>query len=248
MGVEEEKTVPLQFYSSCWGSPRDQLIGSPHYQEVLKGNKYLPTPLADQNLACPWRQQPWSAGCEKGNNSSHAPKDHTPTWWAKGKYGHLGELHGDHLIQRQNPSCAVGGSWKTNGREEREEHSRKNKRGWKVHKIIKKEPSYSLLADYWHRRLDTSIWQGSASGMHTTGTYPVHCTHSPPTHKTSPGPSLGLFQLGNPPRLWCHPPLGLEFISSWLVQPKKIFFFLFVYIRGISMAHKPTHRMEVARE
>lgn len=125
--------------------------------------------------------------------------------------------------------------WELEEKLEGEERSRKNKRGWKVHKVIKKEPSYSLLVDYWHYRLDTGIWQSSASGMHTTGIYPIHCTHcSPPTHRTSPGPSLGLFQLGNPPCLWCHPSLGLEFISNWLVQPNPPFFYIYeVYLRFI---------------
>lgn len=123
-GVKQVNPAPLQFCRSCWGSPRDQLIGSSPYQEVWKENKYLSTLLADQDLACPWRQQAWSAGYEEGNNSSHAPKDHTLTWWVKGKYGHWGELYGEHLIQRQNQSNAVGGSWKTNQRErEREKNT-----------------------------------------------------------------------------------------------------------------------------
>lgn len=87
----------------------------------------------------------------------------------------------------------IGGEWEKNT-------TGRMRRGERFIKSLKKEPPYSLLINCWHYRLDTGIWQGSAFGMHTTGTYPVHHKHCrPSSHKTSPRPSLGLFQLENPP-------------------------------------------------
>lgn len=81
--------------------------------------------------------------------------------------------------------------------------------------------------------------------MHTTGIYPMHCTHfSSSAHKTSPRLSLHLFQLGKPPHLWYHLPMGPEFISSRLIQSQNFP----MYIQGILMVHKTIHRTEVARD